>query len=49
MEIKIALKSYFVLVDDFIPVNQDDQPVFGTSRDPNEIWFMLFEKAFAKL
>merc|ERR1712098_835234 len=37
-----------VLVDDFIPT-QDGAPIFSRSRDENEWWPALMEKAFAKL
>ena len=49
VEVFIFLRRYYVLIDDFIPVDANDNPVFGRSRQKNEIWFMLLEKAFAKI
>ena len=43
-----------VIVDDRIPCYADHKtqrhrPIFGRSRDPDEIWVMIIEKAYAKL
>lgn len=50
-----------VIIDDFIPgnclikivvyfvVNDEGIPVFARSKDPNEMWVSLIEKAYAKL
>jgi hypothetical protein len=39
----------WIVVDDFITVDQNLRPVFYRGRDPNEIWAILLEKCFAKL
>ena len=42
----------YILVDDYIPVMQhdiDNELCFARSRDRNEIWPQLIEKAFAKI
>jgi hypothetical protein len=38
-----------VVVDDLIPVDALERPVFGRCRQPHHIWVQIFEKAFAKL
>ena len=38
-----------VFIDDCLPCNYLGVPLFTTSIDPNEIWPMLLEKAYAKL
>lgn len=38
-----------VIIDDYIPVTSDGKPVFSSCLDPNEVWVMLMEKAYAKL
>lgn len=40
---------YDVVVDDFIPTDEAGNAMFGRSEDASEIWFMIYEKAFAKL
>jgi hypothetical protein len=37
-----------VVVDDHIPLNKN-KPVFASSKDANEVWVMLLEKAYAKI
>lgn len=37
-----------VIVDDYMPVDADGNPVFATCRD-GELWVSLLEKAWAKL
>jgi calpain-15 len=37
-----------VVVDDWIPVNRSNRPVFASNKD-QEIWVILLEKAWAKL
>ena len=37
-----------VIVDDFMPVDADGNPVFASCRD-GELWVSLLEKAWAKL
>lgn len=37
------------MIDDFIPCDKNGLPVFGTSRNPVELWVSLLEKAYAKL
>jgi hypothetical protein len=40
----------YVIIDERIPVKiKDKQPVFGSCRDPHELWVALIEKAYAKL
>lgn len=40
--------GYYVIVDDHIPC-QGDRPSCARSRNRNEVWVMVLEKAFAKL
>jgi hypothetical protein len=35
------------IVDDYIPVDVNGQPVYGRNRNPKEYWVMILEKAFA--
>jgi calpain-15 len=37
-----------VLIDDFVPVNEDGLPLFAKPHQ-NDIWVMLVEKAQAKV
>lgn len=39
----------YVHVDDRIPCNRSGMPHYAHSPDPNEVWVMIAEKAFAKL
>lgn len=39
----------YVHVDDRIPCGKNGTPHFARSRDPNETWVMIVEKAYAKL
>ena len=38
-----------VAIDDYLPCDPLGRPLFARSPDPNEIWAMLLEKAYAKL
>ena len=39
-----------MLIDDRLPYDRDAQElVFGSCRDPSELWVPLIEKAYAKL
>lgn len=38
-----------VSIDDYLPCDPLGRPLFARSPDPNEIWAMLIEKAYAKL
>ncbi|KAJ6232421.1 calpain [Anaeramoeba flamelloides] len=38
-----------IVIDDYLPYNEDDQLVFAKSKDAKEIWPQLIEKAYAKL
>jgi hypothetical protein len=38
-----------VVIDDFIPCDAMGTPLFARSSDPNELWPLLVEKAYAKL
>jgi len=38
-----------VVIDDRIPCDESDVPLYARSRDPQQIWVMLVEKAYAKL
>ena len=42
-------KWRWIVIDDWIPVNDQCQPMFARSRSGNELWMMILEKAFAKL
>lgn len=37
-----------VTIDDMIPVDGESTPVFGLTKDADELWLMLLEKAYAK-
>lgn len=37
-----------IILDDFLPCDEHNQPVFNTSKS-NELWAMLLEKAWAKV
>jgi hypothetical protein len=40
----------YVIIDERIPIKiKDKQPVFGSCRDPHELWVALIEKAYAKM
>ena len=39
----------YVHVDDRIPCDKKDRPIYAHGQDPNEVWVMLVEKAYAKL
>jgi hypothetical protein len=39
----------YITIDDRIPCNSYGTPVFARCADPDEIWVMLLEKAFAKV
>lgn len=40
----------YVIIDDKLPVKRKDKRlIFGRSKDPNELWVPLIEKAYAKL
>eukprot|EP00164_Ancoracysta_twista_P003737 GFYU01005010.1.p1 GENE.GFYU01005010.1~~GFYU01005010.1.p1 ORF type:complete len:789 (+),score=315.66 GFYU01005010.1:158-2524(+) len=38
-----------ILIDDRIPCTPQGKPIYASSKDPNELWVMLIEKAYAKL
>ena len=38
-----------VIVDDYIPVNQQGDPLFAKPTGGNQIWIMILEKCWAKL
>jgi hypothetical protein len=40
---------YYVIIDDYFPVDAKDKPVFAWAKDPNEVWVAVLEKAYAKL
>ena len=42
-------KELFVVVDDFLPVDEHNDYVFAKSEEENEIWPCILEKAYAKL
>ena len=48
MRVFIEGKARFLLIDSQIPVQQDGTPTFVQSKDPNELWPIVMEKAFAK-
>ena len=37
------------MIDDLLPVNEDNQLIFVKSDSSNEFWPALLEKAYAKL
>ena len=39
----------YVIIDDWFPFDEDDEPYLSQSVDKNELWVSLFEKAYAKL
>lgn len=41
-------KWQYVIIDDFLPV-KEGRVAFARSKDPNELWSCLLEKAFAKV
>lgn len=43
------LKEVYVIVDDHLPVNSQDEWVFAKSEDTSEFWPAILEKAYAKL
>ena len=51
--VKIQFREIFrydVVVDDLLPVDEDDELIFcSNTKDSNEMWAPLLEKAFAKL
>ena len=38
-----------VVVDDYVPVNEEGEPLFAKPAGGREIWVMLLEKCWAKL
>ena len=40
---------HYMHIDDRIPVDLSGQPIYLSGANPNEIWRMLLEKAYAKL
>ena len=38
-----------VVIDDRIPCNASGRVLYARSKDPNEIWVLLIEKAYAKI
>ena len=38
-----------VVVDDYLPVDERGLPRFARSKDPNEFWVCMLEKAYAKV
>ena len=38
-----------ILLDDYIPVNQQGEPLFAKPAGGREIWIMILEKCWAKL
>lgn len=42
-------KEVYVIIDDFLPINNHDEFVFAKSEDLCEIWPCILEKAYAKL
>ena len=40
----------YVIIDDYVPVNLDEGCLYNsTSKDANELWVTLFEKAYSKV
>ena len=37
-----------VIVDDRLPLKDDNTPAFATSKDKRELWVSILEKAYAK-
>lgn len=48
--VKIYYEGYYryIIIDDYLPVNEDGTPRFGDSKDYDEFYVSIFEKAFAK-
>jgi hypothetical protein len=44
-----AGKWRYVHIDDRIPCDLRGQPIFARSSNPNEVWPLIIEKAYAKL
>lgn len=42
-------KWIYVIIDQRIPVNKEMKPIFGSCKEPHEMWVALIEKAYAKL
>ena len=38
-----------VVVDDFVPVGNNNYPLFAKPTKKNEVWVMILEKCWAKL
>lgn len=38
-----------IIVDDYLPFNEDGVLALGASSDKQELWVSIIEKAFAKL
>ncbi|KAL9657108.1 hypothetical protein ABK040_002734 [Willaertia magna] len=38
-----------ICIDDYLPVDKENRPVFAHCKDPDELWLPLLEKAYAKL
>ena len=49
-KVKLRVNGYIreIIVDDFVPVDEDGDPLFCQPND-SEIWVMILEKAWAKL
>ena len=43
------LKEIYIVIDDQLPYNENDEPAFARSEDRTELWPSLLEKAYAKL
>ena len=39
----------WIVVDDYVPVDENLRPVMARARNPNEVWPILIEKCIAKL
>eukprot|EP00930_Biecheleria_cincta_P060037 TRINITY_DN4572_c0_g3_i2.p1 TRINITY_DN4572_c0_g3~~TRINITY_DN4572_c0_g3_i2.p1 ORF type:complete len:891 (+),score=157.24 TRINITY_DN4572_c0_g3_i2:363-3035(+) len=39
----------YVIVDDYMPVNENGRLIYGSCKDPQEVWVPLLEKAFCKM